>query len=96
MKYNTLVRDKIPSEGGEPVARILEPAVFPYFAAKKLDEVVAEFHLNSSVEELIDIVDIALTLAETMGVSNAEFETRRLAKREAMGTFCGRVLLEEG
>ena len=94
MKYNTLVRDKIASEGGEPVARILPPAVFPYFAAKKLDEVVAEFHLNSSVEELID--NIALTLAETMGISNAEFETRRLAKREAMGTFCGRVLLEEG
>ena len=97
--YNKLVRDKIPhiirSNGEEPVAHKLPPSLFPYFATKKLDEEVMEFHRDPCVEELVDVVEVALALAEVFGVSEEEFNKLRQQKIEERGAFKDHILLED-
>lgn len=62
MRYDKLVRDKIPeiieSTGKKAIYRTLSEAEYKEYLEKKLDEEVAEFHESKSIEELADIYEV--------------------------------------
>lgn len=71
MKYDKLVRDKIPSiiekDGKKAVTRILNDDEYKIYLEKKLDEEVAEFHESKNLEELADILEVVYALSEAYG-----------------------------
>ena len=97
MRYDKLVRDKIPElirkAGETPITRILEDAEYRERLEKKLDEEVAEFHKDQNIEELADILEVVLALNESLGYSREELESAYLKKHEARGGFSDRVFL---
>ena len=97
MRYDKLVRDKIPEliqkAGETPVIRILEDAEYQECLEEKLDEEVAEFHKDRNIEELADILEVVLALNESLGYSREELESAYLKKHEARGGFSDRVFL---
>lgn len=97
--YDKLVRDNIPdliiSEGNIPVTRALSGQEYRDYLNKKLKEEVAEYLEKNSVEELCDIAEVIGAIAASMGMSEEEFETERLAKRISHGGFNRKILLEK-
>jgi predicted house-cleaning noncanonical NTP pyrophosphatase (MazG superfamily) len=97
IQYNKLVRDLIPeiieSEGKSCTTRVLSDAEYRTRLRDKLAEEIQEFDESGSVEELVDIVEIILALADLQGVDGTQLEARRLAKRAERGGFERRLLL---
>lgn len=95
--YNKLVRDKIPeiirAKGERPVTRVLDGEAYLRALIKKLDEEVAEFKADLSVEELADIQEVVLALADAIA-SRDELEQTRSKKAQKRGTFKDKILLE--
>ena len=99
MKYNKLVRDKIPeiiAERGKSVAyRKLNEEEYKVALELKLDEEVAEFHENPSIAEIADIAEVLYALIEAYGYRVIDVIKYRAAKREEKGSFDERIFLEE-
>ena len=99
MKYNKLVRDKIPeiiSESGKSVAyRKLNEEEYKVALELKLDEEVLEFHENPSIAEIADIAEVLYALIEAYGYRVIDVIKYRAAKREEKGSFDERIFLEE-
>ena len=97
--YNKLVRDKIPdiikSNGEKCQIEILDDVKYLEELQKKLDEEVAEYHKDQTVEELADIVEVVYAIAATMGYSNYEFEMLRFVKKVDKGGFEEKIFLKE-
>jgi len=96
--YNKLVRDLIPqiirNNGQECSFRQISDDDFLLFAENKLDEEVSEYHQEHTIEELIDIIEVIESIAESRGVSWHELEQIRKVKREEKGGFSNKILLE--
>lgn len=88
-----LVRDKVPQiirdAGGDPLIRIAEPGEFHGLLRAKLWEEVNEFLATDSPDELADILEVLLALANEMGV---DLEKLRVAKASERGGFAGRIV----
>jgi len=99
VKYNKLVRDKIPDlivgHGGKPVTRILDVDAYRWELRRKLQEEVAEFGASGEVEELADVLEVVYALAAAEGVSQFQLEEKRKRKRGERGGFDRRILLIE-
>lgn len=99
MKYDKLVRDKIPeiieSTGKKAIYRILDEAEYKEYLEKKLDEEVAEFHESKSVEELVDILEVVIALAQIRGLSFGDLCDINLKKFHKRGSFSERICLIE-
>lgn len=99
MKYQKLVRDRIPqiieSNGEKPIYRILDESEYIQCLEKKLDEEVAEFHSDCNGQELADIMEVLFALAQSLGISEGELLQIREEKRQLRGGFEGRVFLIE-
>lgn len=99
MKYNKLVRDKIPEiiekSGKTAVTRELNDDEYKIYLEKKLDEEVAEFHESKSIEELADIMQVIYTLCRAHGYSPADLHYTRIEKASERGGFDKRILLQE-
>ena len=97
MIYNKLVRDKIPENiaesGGKANIRTLPDEEYLRFLEAKLDEEVAEFHQDKSVEELADILEVVYALAATAGCSLEQLVDVFQKKHEARGGFEKRYFL---
>lgn len=100
MKYNKLVRDRIPeiiTESGKKVTfRILDDdEEYKIALEKKLDEEVAEFHESKSLEEIVDILEVldALILAHSFNRVSAVLKKKE--KREERGGFGKKIFLLE-
>ncbi len=95
--YNKLVRDKIPqiieAAGEKPQLRILEQEEYLQLLHDKLDEEVEEFHRDHSAEELADILEVVLALADSIGCTRVELAEIYRRKHEARGGFEKRVYL---
>ena len=95
MKFNKLVRDKIPeviaADGKKAITRILTDEEYKIYLEKKLDEEVAEFHESKSLEELADILEVVYALAEARGCSPSELQQIFDAKHAARGGFQKRI-----
>ncbi len=93
-----LVRDRIPelirASGEEPVTRILSAEEYLSALESKLDEEVAEYHADKSLEELADILEVVLALAEAQGCTKEELLALYQQKHDARGGFEKRIFLE--
>ncbi len=95
--YNKLVRDRIPEiikkDGKTCEVEILSDSKYLEMVDAKLDEELAEYHKDQSIEELADLLEVIYAAAEARGYSVEELESVRKEKLEKRGGFKGKVLL---
>jgi len=98
-KVDKLIRDKLPAmmqaQGLTVFTRRLDDVEFVMRLKDKLVEEAAEARSATSradlIEELADLGEVVLALAQASGVTPQEIEARRLAKRQERGGFDARV-----
>lgn len=99
MKYNKLVRDKIPeivqTKGGVPVTHIATPEEYDQKVREKLNEEVAEFLESNNPEELADVLEVIYAIAGRLGHSKETLETLRKQKADERGGFQEGIILDE-
>ena len=99
MKYNKLVRDKIPSiigkQGVDFVARKATDEEYFFYLKKKLVEEVKEFLEEPSIKEMADIQEVMNFLIKEMGHTQPDLRMERANKTEDRGSFHDRWILEE-
>jgi predicted house-cleaning noncanonical NTP pyrophosphatase (MazG superfamily) len=97
--YNKLVRDRIPeiieSSGRTCTIEILSDKDYLQFLEKKLDEELAEYHQDHSIEELADLLEVIRAAAATHGYTFDALERVRARKAIERGTFEKKILLKE-
>ncbi|MFZ0698649.1 MAG: nucleoside triphosphate pyrophosphohydrolase [Thermoplasmata archaeon] len=85
------VRDRIPelikAAGGRCVVHELSDDDLLVAMDAKLTEEYGEYIESKSVEELVDIVDVAYRIAELRGLDRERFEGLRAEKNTARGSF---------
>jgi len=100
MRYDKLIRDRIPeimdSKGKNyKVRQAKNDLELANYLHKKLQEEVDEFLEEPSIEELADIKEVLVALADIMGYLPEELEFVRASKRHARGGFKNGFILEE-
>ncbi len=99
MKYNKLVRDKIPEiireKGGNSITHIADDVEYWLKLKEKLTEEVAEFLKSESEEEIADILEVLRAICESKNTSWEEIEKIRMKKQEERGGFKEKIILEE-
>ena len=97
--YNKLVRDKIPDiirkEGREPVTRTLNDEEFIAALDAKLQEEVAEYLEDPSMEEIADILEVLEAIVAMRKYPQAELRRAKNKKALVRGTLHDRVFLEK-
>ncbi len=99
MKYNKLVRDKIPeyirSRGGVPVTHVANGAEYWEKLKEKLLEEIGEFQKDEIVEEFADILEVIDAVAEFKGFNAEEVKRVKEEKAEKRGRFNDKIILDE-
>ena len=99
MKYNKLVRDRIPeiieASGKSCVTEILSDEAYLRLLDAKLDEELAEYHSDQNIEELADLLEVIYASAMARGYTLEQLESVRAAKAEKRGAFANKILLKE-
>jgi len=99
MKYNKLVRDKIPErirqKGETPITHIADEAEYWQKLKEKLTEEFEEFKKDESVGELADILEVIDAMVEYKGFGMAEVNKIKDQKAEERGKFKERIILDE-
>ena len=100
MKYNKLVRDRIPeileAKGKKYTVRQIEEGFEKgSYLRKKLVEETDEFLQHPCIEELADVQEVIFALAESMGYQPEHLETFRKEKAASRGAFNNNWILEE-
>lgn len=98
MKYNKLVRDKIPeiikqNEGKVSKTRILSDEEYLKQLNLKIKEEVNEYLESGEIEELADIEEVLRAILKYKNVSYKEFEDIRKSKVKKRGAFEKRIYL---
>ena len=93
-----LVRDKIPqiiiADGRTPIVRTLSDEEYLSELDRKLNEEVAEYQADKSLEEIADVLEVLLAICEDRGHSVDELIEVRDKKREKRGGFRDKVYWE--
>lgn len=99
MKYNKLVRDKIPeiitSKGGTPITHIADNKEYWEKLKEKLLEEINEFFENEVVEEMADIQEVISAICDYKNFSQEEVDVVKRKKAEERGAFKKKIILEE-
>ena len=99
VKYHKLVRDRIPEiieQAGQACAwSVLPDGEYLEMLDEKLNEELAEYQEDKSMEELADLLEVMRTVALARGSSLEEIEEIRRRKAEQRGGFEKKILLEE-
>lgn len=99
MKYNKLVRDKMPEiikqKGGTPITHVADDSEYWQKLKEKLQEEVAEFVESESLEEMADIWEVIEAVIEYKKFSQSEVASIKNKKAEERGKFRDRIILEE-
>ena len=90
-----LVRDKIPEiikdAGKNPIIEILSDEDYLVELDKKLNEEVAEYQADKSIEEMADVLEVLFAICEERGYSVEELMQVRESKREKRGGFKDKI-----
>ena len=96
--YNKLVRDNIPkiieASGKTCEIEILSDEEYLEMLDRKLDEELAEYHMDQNIEELADLLEVLYSTAKARGYSIEELEHVRVEKQKARGGFDKKILLK--
>lgn len=96
--HNKLVRDLIPeiiqSSGKTCVTRRLSDEEYLAALDAKLTEELAEYQADKSMEELADLLEVMMAVAEARGHTFAVVEAIRKEKEDKRGGFRERIFLE--
>ena len=99
MKYNKLVRDKIPehiiSRGGIPLTHIATEEEYWQKLKEKLLEEVAEFQKDENMEEYADVLEVLEAIADHKKFDILEIKKIKDAKAEVKGKFKEKIILDE-
>ena len=98
IKYDKLIRDKIPEiieqSGKKCIIEVMDNDTYIEYLDQKLNEELAEYQQDKSVEELADLLEVIYAVAVARGYSVEELERKRLDKAEKRGAFEKRLLLK--
>lgn len=93
-----LVRDKIPqiiiADGRTPIVRTLSDEEYLSELDRKLNEEIAEYQADKSLEEMADVLEVLLAICEARGHSVDELMEVCDKKREKRGGFRDKVYWE--
>ena len=96
--YNKLVRDKIPkiieADGKTCKTRILSDSEYMVALEAKLNEEVAEYQADKSLEEMADVLEVLRAICVARGYSLEELEEVRAKKADERGGFGEKIFLE--
>ena len=99
MKYNKLVRDKIPQiikqNGDTPVTHIADNNEYWKKLLEKLQEEVDEFVKDNNENELADILEVVYALGDLLNIDQPALETIRKQKAAKRGGFKDKIILDE-
>ena len=99
MKYNKLVRDKIPKiikeKGKTSIIHKASENEYWQKLKEKFKEEVEEFYKDSNEEELADILEVINAICEFKNISKDNLESLRKKKAEERGYFQERIILDE-
>ena len=90
-----MVRDRIPeiirNDGKKPIIEILSNEEYLKELDKKLNEEVAEYQADKSIEEMADILEVLYAVCEARGHSVEELLQVKEFKREKRGGFKDKI-----
>jgi predicted house-cleaning noncanonical NTP pyrophosphatase (MazG superfamily) len=97
MSQSKLVRDKIPeiirANGEVPSTRVAQGAEYQSLLLAKLSEEVLEFIASDGdPDELADILEVVMALADGIGIGQLELERLRAKKAAERGGFSQRIV----
>jgi len=99
MKYNKLVRDKIPeiikNNGAIPITHIADDEEYWQKLKEKLQEEVEEFLKDENEEELADILEVIYAICDFKNFDKEKLELLRKKKAEERGGFKDKIILDE-
>ncbi len=97
--YNKLVRDRIPeiieADGKKCVFETLSQERYISMLDAKLNEELAEYQENKSLEELADLLEVMDAVVNARGYTWEELISIREKKRSERGGFEKRTLLKD-
>ena len=97
-EYNKLIRDKIPeiieAAGKQCRVEVMNEEEFIDALDQKLDEELAEYQADKSLEELADLLEVVYAVVVARGYSVEELESVRKEKAEKRGGFEKRLRLK--
>ena len=98
IEYDKLIRDKIPEiieqSGKKCIVEVMDNDTYIEYLDQKLNEELAEYQQDKSIEELADLLEVMYAVVTARGYSVAELERIRLEKSEKRGAFEKRLLLK--
>ena len=99
MKYNKLVRDKIPAiikqNGQTPLTHMADQQEYWLKLKQKLQEEVDEFQKSDKVEELADVLEVIEAICDFKKFKQKELLAVKNKKAERRGKFIKKIILEE-
>lgn len=99
MKYNKLVRDKVPEviikNGEKPFTHIAGEKEYWEKLKEKLLEETNEFLENDDKKELIDILEVIDEICEFKKINKNELKILQQQKANERGKFKKRIILDE-
>ncbi|MBI4138964.1 nucleoside triphosphate pyrophosphohydrolase [Candidatus Uhrbacteria bacterium] len=99
MKYNKLIRDKIPDvireKGGMPVTHVAGDDEYWEKLKEKLREEVGELIADEKMDEIADILEVLEAIEAYKGFDRDEINRIKAKKAEERGAFKQRIILDE-
>ena len=99
MKYNKLVRDKIPNiikkDNKNPIIHIADSEEYWKKLKEKLTEEVNEFLNDSNEEEIADILEVINAICKFRKFDKNKMDYIKKQKAEERGKFDKRIILDE-